>query len=63
MRRGEAMATRMQNHNAQLGPAVRIRVPTFSFVYFSRGTLPQQKGKRAPLGDLVSLRDEKGTPH
>ena len=28
---------------------VRIRVPTFSVVYFSRGTLPQKgNGKRAP---------------
>ena len=31
---------------------VRIRVPTFSVVYFSRGTLPQKRGKRAPMGDL-----------
>ena len=32
----------------------RIRVPTFfGFVYFCRGTLPQKRGKRALLGDLV----------
>ena len=31
---------------------VRIRVPFFSVVYFSRGTLPQKRhGKRALLGD------------
>ena len=32
---------------------VRIRVSTFSVVYFSRGTLPPKRGKRALLGDLV----------
>ena len=31
---------------------VRIRAPTFSVVCFSRGTLPQTKGKRAPLRHL-----------
>ena len=31
---------------------VRIRVPFFSVVYFSRGTLPPKKGKRELLGDL-----------
>ena len=34
---------------------VRIRVPCFSVVYFSRGTL--KKGKRALLGDLVNQVD------
>ena len=36
---------------------VRIRAPTFFFgvVYFSRGTLPQKKGKRALLGDLLRV--------
>ena len=34
---------------------VRIRVPVFSVVYFSRGTLPQKREKRALLGDLVAL--------
>ena len=33
---------------------LRIRVPTFSVVYFSRGTLPTKKGeRRALLGDLI----------
>ena len=32
---------------------VRIRVPCVSVVYFSKGTLPQKRGKRALLGDLV----------
>ena len=32
---------------------VRIRVPfVFSVVYFSRGTLPTKKGKRALLGSI-----------
>ena len=27
--------------------------PLFSVVYFTRGTLPEKKGKRALLGDLA----------
>ena len=30
-------------------------MPFFSVVYFSRGTLPKKKGKRAPLGELVYI--------
>ena len=29
-----------------------VRIPLFSVVYFSRGTSPPKKGKRALLGDL-----------
>ena len=39
-----------------LGPPVeRLELghPLFSVVYFSRGTLPQKKGKRGLLGDLL----------
>ena len=36
-------------------PEVRIRVPFFSVVHFSRGTLPPKKGKRALLGDLANV--------
>ena len=34
---------------------VRIREATFAVVYCTRGTLPQKRGERALLGDLVSF--------
>ena len=43
----------------RVGPPERLEpvgtVSFFVFVYFSRGTLPPKKGKRALLGDLVLL--------
>ena len=41
---------------------VRTRVPLFSVVYFSRGTLPTKTvGKRALLGDPVQVRGSPGS--
>ena len=40
------------DYSRQLGEPVedRIRVPTFSVVYFSRGTLPQERGEKGTTG-------------
>ena len=39
---------------------VRIRVPFFGFVYFSRGTLPTKKGKGHYLGEIEGSQKPSG---